>query len=143
MNTGELYDILDELSQAGPSAAGNRRMYEILMMACNEATKDEATGFGNLFSKVEYLCKRHHIGMKDRVAVQQMRRRANSSEVSSPEQWLQDISVLRYFVAVIGGEKVEGQRSTLNPHRSTLKEALFSNGTGATFMLRRVTGKSS
>jgi len=120
MNTRELYDILDELSQAGPSAAGNRRMYEILMLACNEATKDEATGFGNLFSKVEYLCKRHHIGMKDRVAVQQMRRRANSSEVSSPEQWLQDISVLRYFVAVIGGERVEGQRSTLNAQPSTL-----------------------
>ena len=99
-----------------------RKRYEYwLSDPCfDEATKDEATGFGNLFSKVEYLCKRHHIGMKDRVAVQQMRRRANSSEVSSPEQWLQDISVLRYFVAVIGGERVEGQRSTLNPQPSSL-----------------------
>ena len=104
MNLSELTGILEELAKTEPSAAGNRRLHEVLTLACNDAVKNEPTGFGNLFSQVEFLCKRHHLKMADRVSVQQMRRRTNSSEVPDTEQWLSDIHVLSSFIDVLKGQ---------------------------------------
>lgn len=55
-------------------------MHQTLVLACGEALLNSRQGFGNLFAQVDYLCKRHGIAMRERIAIQQMRRHSNSTK---------------------------------------------------------------
>ena len=62
MTIDELYGRCTELASSAPSLTNLRFMHETLVLCCAEGLKEAGTGFGNLFSQVDYLCKR--CGMK-------------------------------------------------------------------------------
>lgn len=101
MSVDELYNRCMELACAEPSAQAVRYMHETLVLACAEALRGSGQGFGNLFSQVDYLCKRHHVPVGERTAIQLMRRHSNRSEVPAKDDWLYDIRALSRFVAAI------------------------------------------
>ena len=69
------------LSTASTSPeAVNKQLHDILSLACDGALQDSLQAFGNLFSKVDFLCKRHRIALRDVVAIQQMRRESNKTQ---------------------------------------------------------------
>ena len=58
----------------------NKQLHDTLSLACDGALQDSLQAFGNLFSKVDFLCKRHRIALRDVVAIQQMRRESNKTQ---------------------------------------------------------------
>ena len=124
-----------ELATTEPSAAANRFMHETLVLCCAEGLKSAGTGFGNLFSQVDYLCK--HCGMStgERMAVQEMRRHSNHAytRVESKlneegkelkEDWLLDVRALALFVSAVFKTGVPGELLRLLPLQPVSREAL-------------------
>jgi hypothetical protein len=74
-------------------------MHETLVLACGEALRDTRQGFGNVFSQVDFLCKRHGIAMRERIAVQQMRVHSNGRTLQDADDWLYDIRALAQFIS--------------------------------------------
>ena len=104
--------------------AANRFMHETLVLCCAEGLRAVGTGFGNLFSQVDYLCK--HCGMRtaERMAVQQMRRRSNHVEVSDRQQWMQDVRTLALFVSAVFKADIPDGLVRLIPHHSDSQQAV-------------------
>ena len=115
MTVEELYGRCLELATTEPSAAANRFMHETLVLCCAEGLKSAGTGFGNLFSQVDYLAKRCGMSVGDRMAVQQMRRHSNHAEVLSREEWLQDVHALALFVSAVFKTGIPGELLRLLP----------------------------
>lgn len=90
-------------THSAPTVAANRMMHETLVLACGEGLKDERQSFGNLFAQVDYLCKRHHIDVKDIIEIQRTRRDSNKSEPLQPEELLYDCRALAVFVSAVCG----------------------------------------
>ena len=101
MEVSELYDRCVELATQEPSAASLRFMHETLVLACGEALRDTRQGFGNVFSQVDYLCKRHGIAMRHRIAIQQMRVHSNGRKLQDADDWLYDIRALALFISAV------------------------------------------
>lgn len=100
--TDELFDRCYEIAVAGDeSVAVNRMMHETLVVACAEATKTMGQGFGNVFSQVDFLCKRHGISQENRVAIQNMRRHSNKSEPMNRADRLYDVRALCLFISAV------------------------------------------
>lgn len=99
MEVSELYDRCVELTTREPSAVSLRFMHETLVLACGEALRDTRQGFGNVFSQVDFLCKRHGIAMRERIAVQQMRVHSNGRKLQDKDDWLYDIRALAQFIS--------------------------------------------
>lgn len=98
----ELFERCAELALVEePTGDTNRLMHETLVLCCAEGLRDSGQAYGNLFSQVDYLCKRHRIGMADRVAIQTMRRHSNSLEALSREDLLYDIRALSLLVSAV------------------------------------------
>ena len=115
MKVAELFDRLTELVDLEPSRAARRFLHETLVLACTEALRDTRQGFGNLFSQVDYLCKRHGIAMRDRIAIQQMRRHSNGHGTLSGEEWLYDLRALALFVSAVFRTAIPHQLTTRLP----------------------------
>ena len=101
MEAKELFERCRELATSEPSAEANRFMHETLVLCCTEGLKTAGTGFGNLFSQVDYLTKRCGMKTKERMAVQQMRRHSNRQEVLSREAWQQDVRALALLISAV------------------------------------------
>lgn len=124
MTVEELFGRCQELAEQEPSVAANRFMHETLVLCCAEGLRAVGTGFGNLFSQVDYLCK--HCGMRtaERMAVQQMRRRSNHVEVSDRQQWMQDVRTLALFVSAVFKADIPDGLVRLIPHHSDSQQAV-------------------
>ena len=97
-------------------------MHETLVLCCAEGLKSVGTGFGNLFSQVDYLAKRCGMQTAERMAVQQMRRHSNHATVLSREEWLHDVHALALFVSAVFKTGIPGellQRLPLLPSSTT------------------------
>ena len=66
-------------------ASRSKLLHEALVFCALEGTKDEGQAFGNLFFRVDYLCKKHGVKMADKVAIQEARRHGNSDEPPTEE----------------------------------------------------------
>ena len=77
MKADELFDRCYRLATAKPSPASLRQLHETLVLACSEALRDTPQAFGNLFSQVDYLCRHNGISLRERIAIQLMRRHSN------------------------------------------------------------------
>ena len=100
-----------------------RHMHETLVMACAAGIADTRQAYGNLFSQVDYLCKRHNIKISDVVDIQSMRRHSNSSKPITPEQLLYDVRALCIFISAVFGEDVPGSIVGLVPQTTSEKLA--------------------
>ena len=108
MSAEELFDRCADLAVAAPTDVTLRYLHETLVLTCAEALKGTRQGFGNVFSQVDYLCKHHGVAMRDRIAIQQMRRHSNglrrtddSQESLSQEDWLYDVRSLALFISSV------------------------------------------
>ena len=77
LTAADLFDRVAEILDLPEDAAANRLMHETLVLCCGEALRDEKMAFGNLFSQVDFLCKRFHVRLGDVAAIQKMRRDSN------------------------------------------------------------------
>lgn len=91
------------------SANVNKFVHEILVTVCHEGLKGSGQAFGNLFSQVDFLCKRHNIGTADRIAIQAMRRHSNRREALPREDLMYDLMALCRFVSAVTGTDVPGE----------------------------------
>ena len=102
-----------------PSAAANRLMHETLVLCCDGALKSLGTGFGNLFSQVDYLTKQRGLSTADRMAVQAMRRYSNHSEAADSATWMEHVGTLSRFVATVFQTSIPDELTRLIPrHRA-------------------------
>lgn len=98
----ELFDRCYEIATTDEgSVAVNRLMHETLVLACGEATEAAEKGFGNVFSQVDYLCRKCGVDDDDRMAVQTMRRHSNRSVPLSREDRLYDVRALSRFISAV------------------------------------------
>ena len=115
MTVAELFDRCGELAAIEPSRRALRYLHETLVLACAEALHGSRQAFGNVFSQVDYLCKHHGVAMRERIAIQQMRRHSNGKEESgkrkeesgesqeqlSHEDWLYDVRAIALFISSV------------------------------------------
>lgn len=114
----DLYARIEEITRLYGSvspAVLNNMMHETLVMVCHEGLKGSRQAYGNLFSQVDFLCKRHNVSRADRVAVQTMRRHSNRREALSHDDFLYDMMALSRFVSAITGCGVPGALLRLLP----------------------------
>ena len=100
-----------------------RHMHETLVMACAAGIADTRQAYGNLFSQVDYLCKRHNIKISDVVDIQSMRRHSNSSKPITPEQLLYDVRALCIFISAVFDEDIPGSIVGMVPQTTSEKLA--------------------
>ena len=116
MTVSELFDRCTELVKAEPSPSVLRFMHETLVLACAEALRNSGHGFGNLMSQTDYLCKRHGIGVADRIAIQTMRRHSNRSDGELSRQDLRyDVRALALFISAVFAEDIPHELVTRIP----------------------------
>ena len=118
MKVEELFGRCAELARMEPSADGNRLMHETLVLCCGEALRHEATGFGNLFSQVDFLAKRRGMTTADRMGVQLMRRHSNHADVLTGDEWRQDVRMLVLFVSAVFQVSVPSELVALIPRQT-------------------------
>ena len=125
----ELFDAcLDMATGAvGPSVC-NRRMHEVLVLACSEGTRRSGMSFGSLFAQVDYLCKRCGMSAADKVAVQVMRRHSNSDEPLGHTDLLYDLRALCLFISAVFAVDVPGRLlGVLPPHNRPVEQTALTN----------------
>ena len=134
MTAEELFNRASEIAHAVRNTSGAeqymelcpkllRHMHETLVMACAAGIADTRQAYGNLFSQVDYLCKRHNIKVSDVVDIQSMRRHSNSSKPITPEQLLYDVRALCIFISAVFNEDVPGSIVGLVPQTTSEKLA--------------------
>lgn len=82
-------------------ATCNRMMHEVVALCCHEGIKDMKQSFGNLFSQVDFLCKRHGIKVADKIAIQEARRHSNSVKPLTAEDLRYDARAVCLFVSAV------------------------------------------
>ena len=126
MTTEELFGRCVELAKSERGVAANRFMHETLVLCCAHGLKAAGTGFGNLFSQVDFLTKRCGMTTAERMAVQQMRRHSNHSEVPSQDVWMQDVRALALFISAVCQADIPDELVRLIPHHQSQTEAALS-----------------
>ena len=106
------------------AATLNKMAHETLVMACHEGLRGTGQAYGNLFSQVDFLCRKHHVRLADRVQIQAMRRHTNSREAIGRDDFMYDMrSLCRFFSAVTGcdvpGELLRKLPANDKPHDRT------------------------
>ncbi|MBR1468755.1 MAG: AAA family ATPase [Prevotella sp.] len=102
----DLFSRITDIMNLPKGTAANQLMHETLVLCCSEALRSEKMAFGNLFSQVDFLCKRHHVRVADAMAIQKMRRDSNRRKPMSPENVLYGCRALALFVAAVFGTSV-------------------------------------
>lgn len=117
MKVSELFErCVDIVTAEEPSAAVLRYMHETLVLACAEALKGSGQGFGNLMAQTDYLCKKHGIGVADRIAIQTMRRHSNRKDSALTRQDLRyDVRALALFISALFAEDIPHELVTRIP----------------------------
>ena len=77
MEANELFSICEQLASGAPSAQARRQLHELLSITAAHGCRGERWAFGNLFSQVDFLCRRLGISDTERQEIQAARR--NSS----------------------------------------------------------------
>ena len=130
MKTEELFDRCLALAQVKePTGDTNRYLHETLVLCCAEGLRDSGQAYGNVFSQVDYLCKRSGVRLADKIAIQTMRRHSNSEVPLRREDLLCDVRALCLLVSAafsvdipdrlvryFGGARISHSRTPVPPH---------------------------
>lgn len=104
MTASEFYTRIAEIARLPEDLCGqnvNRQVHETLVALCHEGLDGSGQAFGNMFSQVDFLCKRHNIKTADRIAIQAMRRHSNSREAQKRSDLMYDLMALARFVSAV------------------------------------------
>lgn len=93
----------------------NKMAHETLVLACHEGLRGTGQAYGNLFSQVDFLCRKHNVRLADRVQIQAMRRHTNRSEAIQRDDFMYDMRALCRFVSAVTGLDVPGELLRLLP----------------------------
>ena len=96
-------------------ASRSKLLHEALLFCALEGTKDEGQAFGNLFFRVDYLCKKHGVKMADKVAIQEARRHGNSDEPPTEEDLRYDARAVCIFISAVTNVSVPHELRGLLP----------------------------
>ena len=72
----------------------NKMAHETLVLTCHEGLKGSGQAYGNLFSQVDFLCRKCNVRLSDRIAVQAMRRHTNGVEQVEKADFMYDMRAL-------------------------------------------------
>lgn len=129
MKTEELFDRCLTLAQVKePTGDTNRYMHETLVLCCAEALRGSGQAYGNVFSQVDYLCKRSGVSMADKIAIQTMRRHSNSTEPLSREDLLCDVRALSLLISAVFSVDIPGSPRSPAPSHPRPPEISRSPG---------------
>ena len=113
----ELFDRCLEIATATDgSPTRNRLMHETLLLACEAATDGGRTGFGNLFSQVDRICRRCGVSERERLEIQLMRRHSNSRDRLAHRELMYDIRALCLFISAVFAVDIPPRLSRIIPH---------------------------
>ncbi|MBR5635240.1 MAG: DNA helicase, partial [Prevotella sp.] len=101
VTAADLFDRVAEIMSLGNDVSANRLMHETLVLCCSEALRNEKMAFGNLFSQVDFLCKRFRMRLGDVAAIQKMRRDSNRRKPMAREDVLYGCRALSMFIAAV------------------------------------------
>ena len=99
---------------AGPSGV-NKMAHETLVLACHEGLKGSRQAYGNLFSQVDFLCRRHNMRIADMIAVQAFRRATNGRTPPDKADFMYGLKALCRFISAVTGDDVPGELLRLLP----------------------------
>ena len=103
----------------------NRLLHDTLVLTCAGGLRESRQAFGNLFSQVDFLCKRHRMAVRDVVAIQKMRRDSNRADLLSAEDVLYHCRALCLFISAVFSVDVPsvlvGRIPTLNKPAEKLR----------------------
>lgn len=116
--TEELYDkVRTALTESHPDNTSRARaLREALALCALEGTEKEGQAFGNLFSRVDFLCRKHGMKTADRMAVQEARRHGNDNgQTPSWEELRYDARAVSLFISAVTGVPVPHELLILLP----------------------------
>ena len=129
----DLFARVEDILNLPEGRAVNRLMHETLVLCCSEALRTEKIAFGNLFSQVDFLCKRHRVRTGDVAAIQKMRRDSNRRAPMAAEDALYGCRALSMFISAVFGVAIPSElvgrippvnrpiASTMLPHAAYLR----------------------
>ncbi|MGI6232236.1 MAG: DEAD/DEAH box helicase [Prevotella sp.] len=99
----ELFQRIEYIATAEElePATRNKIMHETLVLACTAGLADEGLPAGNIFSKVDILCKRLRISTRETFGIQRMRFDSNRADALTHEQLLYDCRSLAVLISAI------------------------------------------
>lgn len=98
-----------------PSAIINHVLHDTLVLVCHEGTKGTNQSYGNLFSQVDFLCKRHGIKPVEIMEIQRMRRHSNHNVVLSQRDLAYDVRALALLTSAVLSEDIPSSLRVLLP----------------------------
>ena len=101
MEASELYEICRELAEGAPDSEATRQLHEVLKLCCAEGCRRQGGAFGNLFSQVDWLCKRLHLSPSQTRDLQDARRHTNAGAPVSASDWAYDIKAVARLVSAV------------------------------------------
>ena len=90
-------------------------MHETLVIACHIGTENTNQAFGNLFSQVDFICRRLSVSKTDTWAIQRMRHHSNHNGDVTKEAIADDCRALALLVSAISGTGIPHQLLTKIP----------------------------
>lgn len=100
-----ILEIIPVLDGAEPQTA-NKMAHETLVLACHEGLRGTGQAYGNLFSQVDFLCRRHNMRVPDRIALQALRRATNGTAPVERADFMHGLHALCRLVSAITGDCV-------------------------------------
>ena len=102
----------------------NKLMHEVLVLTCAAGLKGTKDATGNLFAKVDVLCKQKKIKQLDAFDIQKMRHDSNSSTPLSHEDLLYDLRALALFVSKVFATDIPDILTDKIPHSRNPKASI-------------------
>ena len=122
MEANELFGICTEMAQSPPSDHATRRLHELLVLTAAEGCRRVGGAFGNLFSQVDFLCKKHGMGNNERREMHTMRQHANTCKAIEPNEWPYDLRAIALLVSAVFAQDVPGSLRELLPSQPRPRE---------------------
>ena len=101
ISSNELFDRILDIIRADEEAPKNKMLHETLVLTCSQGLAGNNLAFGNLFSQVDFLCKKHHVATNDAIAIQRMRRNSNHAQAIEKSDLMYDCRALALFVSAV------------------------------------------
>ena len=133
MNAKELYDICLTLAQAEPTDDALRQLHEVIKLSAAEGCRTQGGTFGNLFSQVDFVCKKYGLKPSQKQAIQTARRHSSlfthhsslptlhsslftlHSSLFTLQDWLYDLRAVTMLISAVFQDDVPGNLLSLLP----------------------------
>lgn len=114
MDASELFQLCGELAVSEPTSATARRLHEVLTLTCAEGCRHYGGAFGNLFSQVDFLCRKLGVSSAESRELQTARRHTNAGAVDAA-QWPYDVRAVVRLVSAVFNVAVPQPLTSLLP----------------------------